>query len=122
MDVYELNCDGSKFYALSVLEGNGEIFYKEEYKSKLDPININKVNIKKGETVLLPASLGKTFIKTDSRLRDNKSRDNKLKILKFYVPNITKDIIEPLTDKGFKKNEIVSLGGWDKVNDIKKYI
>jgi mannose-6-phosphate isomerase len=122
MDIYELNCDGSKFYALSVLEGNGEIFYKEEYKSKLDPININKVNIKKGETVLLPASLGKTFIKTDSRLRDNKSRDNKLKILKFYVPNITKDIIKPLTDKGFKKNEIVSLGGWDKVNDIKKYI
>ena len=115
IDVYELNCDGSKFYTLSVLEGNGEIFYEEEFESKLG--SINKVNIKKGETVLLPASLGKTVIKTD-----NKLRDNKLKFLKFYVPDITKDIIKPLTDKGFTKQEIISLGGWDEVNDIKKYI
>ncbi len=114
-NVYELNCDGSKFYTLSVLKGNGEIFYEEESESKSG--SINKVNIKKGETVLLPASLGKTVIKTD-----NKLRDNKLKILKFYVPDITKDIIKPLTDRGFTKQEIVSLGGWDKVNDIKKYI
>ncbi len=114
-DIYKLNCDGSKFYTLSVLEGNGEIFYEEEFASKLGPVN--KVNIKKGETVLLPASLGKTVIKTDNTLRDNK-----LKFLKFYVPNITKDIIEPLTHKGFTKQEIISLGGWDEVNDIKKYI
>lgn len=113
--VYELNCDGSKFYILSVLEGNGEIFYEEEFASRLG--SINTVNIKKGETVLLPASLGKTVIKTDNTLRDNK-----LKFLKFYVPDITKDIIEPLTHKGFTKQEIISLGGWDEVNDIKKYI
>jgi mannose-6-phosphate isomerase len=114
IDMYKLNCDGSKFYTLSVLEGSGEIFYEEEFESKLD--TKNTVNIKKGETVLLPASLGKTVIKTDSKLRDNK-----LKFLKFYVPNIIKDVIKPLTDKGFTKQEIIDLGGWDKVNDIMKY-
>lgn len=113
IDVYELNCDGSKFYTLSVLEGNGEIFYEEEFASKLGPIN--KVNIKKGETVLLPASLGKTLVKTTDKY-------NRLKLLKFYVPDITKDIIELLIYKGFTKQEIISLGGWDEVNDIKKYI
>ncbi len=111
--VYKLNCDGSKFYILSVLEGNGEIFYEEEFESKLG--SINTVNIKKGETVLLPASLGKTLVKTTDKY-------NRLKLLKFYVPNITKDIIEPLTHKGFTKQEIISLGSWDEVNDIKKYI
>jgi len=165
-DEYKLDCDGSKFYILSFLEGNGQIFYEEKSESKLSTINvnkinlgtidinkvklgtidINKVNIKKGETILLPASLGKTVIKTDNELRENKLidnelknneirdnklrydklksnkiRENKLKFLKFYIPDITKDVIKPLISSGFTKKEIVSLGGWNKVNDMMKY-
>lgn len=118
IDKYQLKCDGSKFYILSFLEGNGQIFYGNESDINL---NTKTLDIKKGETILLPALLGKTTIKTDSKLGDNKLRDNKLKFLKFYVPDITKDIIKPLTDKGFTKQEIIRLGGWDKVNDIMKY-
>lgn len=117
-DEYKLDCDGSKFYILSFLEGNGQIFYGNESDINL---NTKTLDIKKGETILLPALLGKTTIKTDSKLGDNKLRDNKLKFLKFYVPDITKDIIKPLTDEGFTKQEIIRLGGWDKVNDIMKY-
>jgi len=117
-DEYELDCDGSKFYILSFIEGNGQIFYGNESDINL---NTKTLDIKKGETILLPALLGKTTIKTDSKLRDDKLRDDKLKFLKFYVPNITNDIIKPLTDKGFTKQGIIGLGGWDKVNDIMKY-
>ncbi|MBU2598704.1 MAG: mannose-6-phosphate isomerase, class I [Actinobacteria bacterium] len=112
-DEYKLDCDGSKFYMLSFLEGNGQIFYGNESDINL---NTKTLDIKKGETILLPALLGKTTIKTDSKLRDDK-----LKFLKFYVPNIIKDIIKPLTDKGFTKQDIIRLGGWNKVNDIMKY-
>jgi len=117
-DEYKLDCDGSKFYILSFLEGNGQIFYGNESDINL---NTKTLDIKKGETILLPALLGETTIKTDSKLGDNKLRDDKLKFLKFYVPNITNDIIKPLIDKGFTKQKIVRLGGWDKVNDIMKY-
>jgi len=132
-DEYKLDCDGSKFYILSFLEGNGQIFYGNESDINL---NTKTLDIKKGETILLPALLGKTTIKTDSKLRENELRDNrlknnklrsnkirenKLKFLKFYVPDITKDIIKPLTDKGFTKQDIISLGGWNKVNDVMKY-
>jgi len=102
-DKYQLKCDGSKFYILSFLEGNGEILYGSKF--------YRRVEIKKGETILLPATLNKTIIKTDG----------KLKFLKFYVPDIKKDIIKPLSNKGFTNQEIVRLGGWDKVNDIMKY-
>ncbi|MGB3346580.1 MAG: type I phosphomannose isomerase catalytic subunit [Candidatus Humimicrobiia bacterium] len=112
-DEYKLDCDGSKFYILSFIEGNGEIFYGNESDINL---NTKTLDIKKGETILLPALLGKTTIKTDSKLKDDK-----LKFLKFYVPNITKDIIKPLTDEGFTKQDIISLGGWNKVNDVMKY-
>ncbi|MFH1584447.1 MAG: type I phosphomannose isomerase catalytic subunit [Actinomycetota bacterium] len=112
-DEYKLDCDGSKFYILSFLEGNGEIFYGNESDINL---NTKTLDIKKGETILLPALLGKTIIKTDSKLKDDK-----LKFLKFYVPNIIKDIIKPLTDKGFTKQDIIRLGGWNKVNDVMKY-
>lgn len=132
-DEYKLDCDGSKFYILSFLEGNGQIFYGNESDINL---NTKTLDIKKGETILLPALLGKTTIKTDSKLRENELRDNrlknnklrsnkirenKLKFLKFYIPDITKDIIKPLINKGFTKQDIISLGGWDKVNDVMKY-
>ncbi|GAG56424.1 unnamed protein product, partial [marine sediment metagenome] len=127
------DCDGSKFYILSFLEGNGQIFYGNESDINL---NTKTLDIKKGETILLPALLGKTTIKTDSKLRENELRDNrlknnklrsnkirenKLKFLKFYIPDITKDIIKPLINKGFTKQDIISLGGWNKVNDVMKY-
>lgn len=132
-DEYKLDCDGSKFYILSFLEGNGQIFYGNESDINL---NTKTLDIKKGETILLPALLGKTTIKTDSKLRENELRDNrlknnklrsnkirenKLKFLKFYIPDITKDIIKPLINKGFTKQDIISLGGWNKVNDVMKY-
>jgi len=132
-DEYKLDCDGSKFYILSFLEGNGQIFYGNESDINL---NTKALDIKKGETILLPASLGKTVTKTvnklrenelrdnrlkNNKLRSNKIRENKLKFLKFYIPDITKDIIKPLINKGFTKQEIVSLGGWHKVNSILKY-
>lgn len=130
---YKVDCDGSKFYILSFLEGNGQIFYGNEYDINL---NTKALDIKKGETILLPALLGKTMIKTvnkvrenelrdnrlkNNKLRGNKIRENKLKFLKFYIPDITKDVIKPLISSGFTKKEIVGLGGWNKVNDIMKY-
>lgn len=82
-DEFRETTDGSKFFIYIFVDGNGEIHY-----------NGNKLEVSKGETVLIPASLGEYFI------------SGNLKALKTYVPDIEKDIVEPLKDAGYTDEEI----------------
>jgi mannose-6-phosphate isomerase len=92
-----MNCDGSRFYVLSLIDGACTVVYGEQREHLLP-----------GHTVLLPASLGYvTLIPTKPSA-----------LLKAYVPNLVKNVIEPLRLAGVPDDAIRSLGGRTRRNDL----
>lgn len=80
--------DGSKFHILSFIEGDGEILFTD-----------GCIKVRGFESLLIPAAMGSYKIR------------GKVKLLKTYVPDLKKEIIEPLTKQGYKEQEILaSLG------------
>jgi len=77
--------DGSKFYTYTCLKGEGKITYSG-----------GEVKISMGESVLIPALLGDYSI------------EGQLELIRAYVPNMEKDIIEPLLKAGFSNESIYS--------------
>jgi len=86
---YEVNgsfsekCDGSKFYIFVCLEGTGSI----------EAGNI-AVDFNAGETVFIPAAIGEYKV------------EGSFVALKTYVPDYTKDIVEPMRKAGCTDEEI----------------
>lgn len=77
------NADGSKFHIYVFVDGEAEIKYEG-----------GKIEAIRGETLLIPAALGKYSI------------EGNCKVLKTYVPDIEKDVIKPLIDKEYTEEEI----------------
>lgn len=75
--------DGSKFEIYLFTEGNCSIEYEG-----------GKISFKAGESVLIPASLGKY------------SLNGRFKALKTFVPDFEKDVFGPLMAAGFSKEQI----------------
>ena len=92
IEIHELNgkvseeTDGTKFFIYTLLQGEGEINYKN-----------CTTKIKAGDTVLLPASLG------------NYSIEGNLKAIKSYIPNLRKDVVLKLKAAGFNDESIYSI-------------
>lgn len=86
----ELNgyADGSKFYTLTAVEGSGHIRYCN-----------NTIEFSGGESILIPAGLGAYAIEGDCVL------------IKAYIPEVEKDIISPLLDRGFIREEFSKIVG-----------
>lgn len=90
VEVYDVNgsieeiADGSKFHIYVFVDGAGEINYAG-----------GKVKVTRGDSILIPAALGKYTI------------EGRFKALKTYVPDIEKDIINPLLESGYSKDEIL---------------
>ncbi len=86
---YELNGevteknDGSKFHIYIFVEGVGTVETEKE-----------SVRVNAGETVFLPAALGEYTI------------SGKLKALKTYIPDIIRDIVNPMKKAGCTNSEI----------------
>lgn len=80
--------DGSKFYIYTFIEGSGTIQWDGGI-----------LDVKMGESILIPATLGKY------------SLNGRLKALKCYVPNIERDVLEPLANAGYGKKEIMNKVG-----------
>jgi len=80
---FDEKCDGSKFYIFICIEGDGKIETDDMV-----------VSFKAGETIFMPAALGAY------RLCGN------FKALKTYIPDFTKDIVEPLREAGCTDKEI----------------
>ena len=79
----EEETDGSKFYIYLFLEGEAKVNFLED-----------QISVKAGESIFIPASLGKFTI------------SGSFKALKMYVPDIQSDIIAPLTVAGHSLKEI----------------
>jgi mannose-6-phosphate isomerase len=86
---YEVNgsfdekCDGSKFYVFICLEGAG----------KIEAGKIT-VSFQAGETALIPAAIGEYMM------------EGKFTALKTYIPDLDKDIVEPMRKAGCSDQEI----------------
>jgi len=97
----EEKAEGDKFFIYFILEGEGQMEFLEEYPEgetgycggKTVDCS-GKTTVKKGETVLVPASLGSYSIRGN------------FKALKMYVPDLQRDVIMPLTRTGHSIDEI----------------
>ena len=89
LEIYNINgqieesTDGSKFYIYLFIEGEASV----------DSLNYT-ISVKAGESIFIPASMGKFTIKGN------------FKALKMYVPDLQSDVIFPLTEAGHSLNEI----------------
>lgn len=77
---------GDRFYIYIVISGAGQIVY-----------NRDKIEIKLGDSLLIPASMGEYFLK------------GQMEILKAYVPDLWTDIMKPLINYGYSKDEIFKI-------------
>lgn len=75
--------DGSKFYIYFFIEGEASV----------DSLN-NTISVKAGESIFIPAAMGKFTIK------------GSFKALKMYVPDLQADVVFPLTEAGHTLKEI----------------
>jgi mannose-6-phosphate isomerase class I len=92
-----INCKGDRFYVLSQIEGSTTVVHGE-----------HREVLKPGHTVLLPASLGMlTLVPSEPSA-----------LLKTYVPDLRRGIIEPLRLSGVPDEAIASLGGRTELNDL----
>ncbi len=81
--------DGGKFFIYTVFEGSGSLVWDN-----------GSLEIKAGESFFIPAALGKYALA------------GSLKALKCYVPNIQKDVMDPLLKAGYNNGEIkAAIGG-----------
>ncbi len=88
-----------QFHILSLIEGGVRIHFGREV-----------VFAKHGQTVVLPARLGAYAIAP---------MDAPARFLQMYVPDLKRDVVEPLKKVGFSAAEIARLGGSDpNLNDL----
>ena len=92
-----VNCRGSRFYVLSLIEGACAVVYGDQREM-----------LKPGHTVLLPADLGHvTLVPSEPSA-----------FLKAYVPDLAEDVVKPLRLTGMPVEAIVGLGGRTVLNDL----
>jgi Phosphomannose isomerase len=95
VEMYDVNghvdeyANGDKFYIYTVFEGSGTMNWEG-----------GQMGLMMGESILIPAYLGKYSV------------NGRLKALKCYVPEIEKDVLEPLKRSGYSMEEInAKVGG-----------
>ncbi len=80
--------DGSKFFCLSAVEGSGTIVYDG-----------GTVPFRGGQSILIPADMGHYTIEGDCT------------IIKAYIPEVEKDIVGPLLDRGYSRDDLSVIVG-----------
>ncbi len=94
---YRMNCEGSRFYVLSQIEGQSRVIHGGNAESLLP-----------GHTLMLPACLGSVTLEPA----------NGSALLKAYVPDLLRDVVQPLRSVGVEDGDIVALGGKTGLNPL----
>lgn len=103
-----IDCDGSRFYILSQIEGSSEVTQGRRREILLP-----------GHTVLLPATQGEvTITPRHGRERLGVPAYGDCALLKTYVPDLATNVIAPLRAAGVPDDAIVALGGQTELNDL----
>ena len=113
---YRLAC---RYFAIEVLEGSAPLQApmggdRFELLSSLGGAvalgwDGGEMELAKGRTVLLPAGLGGWGVTSSDPYR----------LLRMYVPDLLADVVRPLQEAGYSMEEISSLGGDPKYNDLR---
>lgn len=98
---YEFN-DNARFNTFTVTRGEGELSGNGE-----------RTLAKLGESLLIPAGVSTTI---------KPAKGEPLEILRCYVPDLQKDVVEPLRLAGFSDVEIAWLGSYGKRNDLLPFL
>lgn len=89
--------DGRRFEVLSCISGGGKVVTETGAET-----------IEKGESLLLPASIGGFAIEPEKEAS----------LVRAYVSDLRKDVVEPLAEEGRSREEILGLGGRGGFNDL----
>jgi mannose-6-phosphate isomerase len=90
-------CDGRSFQVLCVLQGGGLLETEE-----------GETDLRRGDSLLLPAGLGNYRVVARGPLR----------LVKSYVPDLARDIVDVLRKEGRNDTDIAALGGEGTGNDV----
>lgn len=93
----EIRCNGERFYVLTQIDGAATV-----------SCGSGREDLSPGQTCLLPASLGTVWILPRGRCS----------VLKAYVPDLVRDVIEPLRAAGTQDRDIAGLGGPASLNPL----
>lgn len=94
---YPLECDGSRFYVLSQIEGRSTVVHAGQRETLLP-----------GQSCLLPANLGQVILEPEGQAS----------LLKAYVPDLERNIVAPLRGAGIADEAIIALGGKTRLNPL----
>lgn len=92
-----LRPEGERFYVLSCIDGACHVSGGGE-----------EVVLRKGHTCLVPAGVDEVVLGPEGRAS----------VLKAYVPDLARDVVEPLRTAGVSDAAIVALGGRTRLNDL----
>lgn len=98
---YAMTPNGDTFEILSQIEGESVVRYSRR-EERLAP----------GNTIMLPASLGTTTV----------SGVQNSAFLRAYVPDLTKNVVQPLRNRGISNEAIVALGGNTTLNPLRELV
>lgn len=99
---YEFHDSATRFNTFTITSGEAEISGNGE-----------STFAKLGESLLIPAGV-KTSIKP--------THSQAVELLRCYVPDIQKDIIDPLRQDGYSDVEIAWLGSYGQRNDLRHFL
>lgn len=106
-----------RFVVLTCLEGRGSVVYG----SPRGAGGLLSEGFEAGQTVLVPAALGGWQVRRDrgvGRPRGDSGRAG-LSVLVTYVPDLRRDIVEPLEKARVSGERIAGLGGHGRGNDLR---
>jgi mannose-6-phosphate isomerase len=99
---YEFLDNAARFNTFTITDGEAEISGNGE-----------STFAKLGESLLIPAGV-KTSIKPEN--------GQSVELLRCYVPDIEKDVVDPLRLAGYSDVEIAWLGSYGKHNDLRQFL
>lgn len=80
------NADGKSFQILLAIEGSGKIVYAD-----------GEIDFKAGESILIPAALGKYSVMGN------------ISYMKYYTPDFEENFVRPLVNAGYNEEDIFKL-------------
>lgn len=92
-----MNLDGRKFFIVSAIEGTARVRAPG-----------GEETLRPGQTVLLPAAMGRATVEPQGAAA----------VLKSYVPDLAADVVSPLRQAGASDETIIALGGRTRLNPL----
>lgn len=98
---HALDLDGERFSVLTQIEGTCAVQCGDQVET-----------LRPGQSCLLPANLGAVRLRPQSQAA----------MLQAYLPDLARDVVQPLRAAGVSAERIRALGGHTRLNDLAAYL